>query len=254
MEKLSDLSESQRYYLDGFIKERFKKTPTLEKCNDILNNLIESDDLNEGFFWEEKYRNTKDLRPNCFEYDSCFVDLLIENNLHNKIKNLTKMDYTLSHIQIRKSNCKDSSYMPWHRDSYTIDDNLVGNIPPSHKIIFYPKVRSSNSNQDTPRLSILKGTHRCIYTSAKSNEFIIPGFSNYDNEFAKIHGRVDYKPSKDEFIIFDTSALHHANIDDNDTGYIRVIYSFVLDFQFKEKYSMKPEHEKLNSIFREMSK
>ena len=208
MEKISDLLESQKYYLDGFIKEKFKKTPTLERCNSILNKLIESDTLEEGFFWEEKYKNTKDLRPNCFEYDKCFVDLLIENNLHNKIRNLTNMNYTLSHIQVRKSNCKESSYMPWHRDSYTFDDNLVGNIPPSHKIIFYPKIKSSKAKQDTPRLSVLRGTHRCFY----------------------------------------------ANIDDNDTGYIRVIYSFVLEFQFNEKYAKKPEHLNLNNLYKEMTK
>ena len=245
---IGDLSESQRYYLDGILKDKFKNTESLARCKDILLNLLESDNLQDGFYWSEKYKDTKDLRPNCFEYDPCFIDILIENNLHERIKSLTSMDYTLSHIQIRKSNCKENSYMPWHRDAYVIGDKLVGNIPPSHKIIYYPKIKESNPS---PRLSILKGTHLCMYQGADPSHFMLPGFSTYDNEFGKISKKIDYTPSDDEYVIFNTSALHNANLDDND-GSIRIIYSFVLDFQFKEKYAHKKEHKDLNDLYREM--
>jgi hypothetical protein len=43
--------------------------------------------------------------------------------------------------------------MPWHRDTYFIDDRIVGNVPPAHKIIFYPTVE----NESNPKLEILKG-------------------------------------------------------------------------------------------------
>ena len=245
--KIDSLSESQKYYLDGILTDRFKHTEVFSKCKRILLNLLTSDMPDTGFYWEEKYKDTKDLRPNCFEYDSCFVDLLIENNLHERIRELTSMDYTLSHIQIRKSKCSKNSYMPWHRDAYVIGDDLVGNIPPAHKIIYYPKIKESNIS---PRLSILKGTHLCTYQGAQPDQFLLPGFSTYDNEFAKISKRVDYKQSDDEYIIFNSSALHNVNIDDDELGSIRIIYSFVLDFQFKEKYSHKAEHRNLNNLYR----
>ena len=135
--QLFDFNLIQRYHSDGFLIMEFKDSENLKKINSIMKDLLLSDSPREGFFWESKYQNTLDLRPNIFEYDNVFLDILFENNIPQMMKEFLSPDITLHHISLRKS-LKGPSYMPWHRDSYFIDDELVGNLPPAHKIIFYP--------------------------------------------------------------------------------------------------------------------
>ena len=60
--------------------------------------------------------------------------------------------------------------MPWHRDAYFIDGNLVGNIPPAHKIIFYPKIL-----KEEPKLEIIKGSNLCMYQKKHSRSVCSAG-------------------------------------------------------------------------------
>ena len=242
--KTSDLNEYQQYYLKGFTSGVFLKSDIFDRMLSVVN-LLKSNKIKEGYRWEEKYSNTQDFRPSVHEYDSCFIDILFENNIPETLSKLTGRNLTLAHIQLRKSN-KGPSYMPWHRDLYLRDDDVIGNVPPAHKIIFYI------SEKDEPKLSIVPGSHLCLFQDQKSNQFIMPGFSGYDAEIMKITGAANWKSSERGYILFNTSLLHNVIPDTSDSGSLRVIYSFVEDFQFKSNFENNPVHDKLNRDYKEM--
>jgi len=146
------MKERQEYFTNGFITRRFKRSKSLERLNTVLLE-INSNKIKEDFTLESKYPSTFDLRPNVYDYDDVLLDILFENNIPLLLKSLTGEDLTLCHVQVRRSIPSDTSYMPWHRDIYFIDDRIVGNVPPAHKIIFYPTVE----NESNPKLEILKG-------------------------------------------------------------------------------------------------
>ena len=232
-----------KYYLDGFLKCDFKSDKSLDKLNKVLLDFHNSDSLPKEFSWEEKYPNTKDLRPCAFDIDSIFLDILFDNNIPDLIKNTIGSDLTLSHIQIRKAK-PGPSYMDWHRDSYLVDGNIVGNLPPVHKIIFYPKTTKGPEK----KLSILKGSHLCILNQPMSN-YLAPGISIFDKQLFQVLENVSYESSSSEFILFNTSALHAVVPDKDVNGSIRVIYSFVHPSLYEEKYSHKDIHSRLNKEY-----
>ena len=233
------------YSKNGFYLSSFSKTDTYERFLSTLRNLLLSDSsIPAGFKWESKYPLTEDIRPNVFDIDSCFVDILSENRVHDLLASLTgREDLTLSHIQIRKSN-SEKSYMDWHRDSYPVDGKWIGNNPAVHKLIFYPKI-----NESTPSLKILAGSHNCVWAFQKSEDMPAPGLSKFDSQIFNFHPVEVYNSSDSEFIVFNTSAIHGVIPDPPGEKTIRIIYSFVSRDQYEEKYSNKEHHKVVNSMY-----
>jgi len=244
--KLSTLTGYQRYCLDGFTIKKFKNTDTLKTLKDSLFE-IQNENLQDGFSLVEKYTNTKDLRPEAFEYNSSFIDILMENDIPELIQSHIGKELTLNHIQIRVSDLQPAqSYMPWHRDVYVQDDELIGCMPPAHKIIFYPKEESLDSRAC---IALAKGSHLCVFQNQKTEQFILPGFSVYDDEILKISNIATYSSSDDEFLMFNTGMLHHVIPGESKKRSVRIIYSFVEKHQFDKIFSDKRGHFILNNAY-----
>jgi len=244
--KLSELTGYQRYYLEGFARSQFKDTETLASLKASLFDIC-NENLKDDFSLVQKYHNTKDLRPEAFEYDSSFINILIENNIPELLRSHVGKDLTLNHIQVRVSDFEvTQSYMPWHRDSYVMDDELIGCIPPAHKIIFYPIVPNT---QKRDCLALVKGSHICTFQNQKKDQFVLPGCSSFDTEIMKISNISTYSSSEDGFLMFNSALLHHAIPSEKSEKNIRIIYSFVEKSQFNDIYASKIGHLKLNNIY-----
>ena len=240
-----DLGRQKVFFKNGHVDLDISSSTSEKKVTEILSKFLHDDQLKEGFFWEEKYKGTKDLRPSTFEYDSCFIDFLFENNFHNDIRDLIGHDLTLSHVQIRKSSSKDS-YMPWHRDNYYISGREVGVMPPSHKIIYYP----SFGGPKNPRLEVLQGSHLNWFPNQLERDFLAPGFSVYDRELFRILKMGSIYSHDSKVLFFNTSLLHNV-VGDTDDGSIRLVYSFMEDYQFTEAMKKKYIHTRLRELYLE---
>ena len=244
------MNDTQKYYRDGFIKLKFKNNQNLKKIIENLTGLYEGR-IKDNFKLISKYPGTKDLRPSAFDYDPSFLKILFDNNIPEKLFQLTGERLTLAHVQIRKSE-NEKSYMPWHRDMYFIDDRIVGNIPPGHKIIFYPELQ--NKKNTGGGIQLLKGSHLCLFQKQPADKFVLPGCSYLDQQLFQLLDTFEYKQSKEEFLVFNTSLLHGALPDTKDSGTIRLIYSFVRPFQFNENFGDQDIHLRLNSLYEDMLK
>ena len=241
-------SNRSSYKKSGYTTGTFKNTEAFKKVFKMLESFHSSEDLPPGWFWESKYPNTLDLRPNVYNIDRSFLEIISENNILEKLRYLTGIsDLVLSHVQIRKSS-KGPSYMDWHRDSYFIDGKQVGNNPSVHKLIFYPLLYG----EESPKLQILAGSNSCQLNFQDSKMMIGPGFSQFDGQLMNFLPVDKYKSSSDKFLLFDTAALHGAIPDSDERGSIRILYSFVTREQFFEKYSSKELHTEPYSILNEM--
>ena len=238
--KLSEITEYQRYYLDGFFEGKFQDTDMFKSLKKSLNDICE-ENLSEGFTLEKKYQGTKDLRPNAFEYSASFIDILIENNIHNLIYDLVGKRLTLAHLQVRTSSA-EQSYMPWHRDSYATGEEYVGPIPPAHKLIFY-----LNTGTPRPKLEMAAGSHICRFKN--QDTFILPGCSNFDREILNVLEKKTYHSSDDTFLIFNTGMLHSVIPDLPDEKSVRIIYSFIEREQFSNIFAHKNSHLMLNNLY-----
>ena len=242
------MNDTQKYYRDGFIKLNFKNNKSLEEITENLISLYNGN-IKDKFELISKYPGTKDLRPNVFDYNEAFLKILFDNQIPQKLFQLTGERLTLAHVQVRKSE-NEKSYMPWHRDMYFIDDRIVGNIPPGHKIIFYPKLPNTKS----AGMQLLKGSHLCLFQKQPADKFVLPGCSYLDQQLFQLLDTFEYKQSKDEFLIFNTSLLHGALPDAKEEGSIRLIYSFVRPFQFDKNFGDQDVHLRLNKIYEDMLK
>lgn len=170
---------------------------------------------------EEKYRFSKDLRPSVLHYDDAFLNLLADNHIPGLWKDLIGTALILSHIQLRIS-FPGPSYMDWHRDTYRYTDTFVGNVPPVHKIIYYPPVAE---NTFSPRLKVISGSHR-----------LQPDHRYLDFLQTKLRKPAVIEDSHANFLLFNTSLLHAVIPEKHPQGSWRLIYSFCQDFQL-------PDHE-----------
>ena len=243
------MTDKNEYLLNGFTKNTFKKTECFNDMVSSLQSLNDNDKLSDKFFWESKYKDTLDLRPNVYDFSESFIEVLIENEILETLVKFTQLDLVLSHIQIRKSSAVHS-YMDWHRDSYHINNEPIGNHPSVHKLIFYP----SFENSSKPVLKMLAGSHMCMWNFQKDSDMLAPGLSRFDAQISEFLPEFRYESSANEFIIFDTSLLHAVIPDDEDSHSIRVIYSFVTRDQFIEKYSQKSHHSEIQEKFEKMRK
>jgi|OM-RGC.v1.010685633 hypothetical protein len=238
--KLLEITEYQKYYLDGFYEGKFAKTDIFATLKAKLQDICD-EKLDAGFSLDQKYIGTKDLRPNAFEYSDTFINILVENNIHSLIENLVGKRLTLAHLQVRTSSA-EQSYMPWHRDSYATGDEYVGPIPPAHKLIFY-----LNTGASRPKLELAVGSHICRFKN--QNTFILPGCSNFDREVLNVLEKKSYYSSDDTFLIFNTGMLHSVIPDLPDEKSVRIIYSFIEKGQFNEIFAHKNSHLMLNNLY-----
>jgi len=211
------MNDPQEYYLKGYAVRAFRSDHTLEALNRRLCE-VQSGALRPGFVWEVKYKNTRDLRPSVFEYDDVFVDILIRNDIPSLLRRVTGLDLTLAHIQLRQT-FPGKSYMDWHRDTHFHNGKVTGNLPPVHKLIFYPRAGTPSR----PKLAVIPGSHRRM-------------FNNRWRDLAAVvtdGTRATISSSDDGYILFDTS-LQHAVIPETDPGgSLRVIWEFCRDFQLE---------------------
>src|SRR3989344_5273299 len=133
--------DREKYYDQGFLRKEFILNKNLEKIQQIVKDIGKGQ-IKPGFYLEEKYRLSKDLRPSVLDYDDAFLNILADNQIPKLWENLTGIAPVLSHIQLRVS-FPGKSYMDWHRDTYKYKGVVVGNVPPVHKIIYYPLAKEN---------------------------------------------------------------------------------------------------------------
>ena len=153
------------FYINGYHLAKFANSENIRNIKSIFKNILVGN-LKEGFKMESKYDSTLDLRPDVFSYDSVFLSLLMENDIPNLLKKLGLFEYTLAHIQLRAVNASPKSYTGWHRDTHFYGGQVVGNIPPVFKIIYYPNLQKGKSAQ----LRIIPGSHLRIFQSSKADK------------------------------------------------------------------------------------
>ena len=199
-----------QYHLDGYVVGTFadnaERAALLSAIRDI-----HSGNIKPGFNMQEKYRMSSDLKPNVYSYDPAIVDILFSNNIPKILKDVTGKDLFLAHVQLRISYPEGGSYMSWHRDTHVYGGKVVGNIPPVHKIIFYPTVDGVTD----ARLKVVPGSHRFVFGN-KIIDFISAILGKKKTIFA----------SDSEFLLFNTELFHHVVPEHNSKGSFRLIYSF----------------------------
>lgn len=226
------MHEMQQYYINGYIQKKFAPDEQLTKLLTVIRDLHEGR-VKSGFSLEEKYRYSKDLRPNVLEYDDCFIDILSSNTIPRLLKTITGFDLELLHIQLRIS-FPGESYMDWHRDNHIYRGNPQGNFPSVHKIIFYPQV----NREAHPKIKVIPGSHR-RQTDNKLLDYVQ----------TKLYRPATIMSSDSEFLLFNTDMLHAVVPEPHEKGSFRLIYSFAHAFQLgegeKDAPTVKKYHERV---------
>lgn len=221
------------YYNNGYIVSSFKRSVSFERMCSMLK-AISARDLAPGFKLEQKYPQTYDLRPCVHAYDDAFIEALIDSNVPALLCDVISSDMTLAHIQVRVS-APGPSYMDWHRDTYVYNDMLVGNVPPVHKLIFYPQLR----DECEQKLKLVMGSHRLQFNDRYADMTLTNDVSRVDS----------YSDSHDRFILFDTSMLHAVVPDMHPDGSVRIIYTFMRLQQFDETLRSHTLHAEQSDLY-----
>lgn len=232
-----ELSDREFFYVNGFNIHKITSNDNIKKILNIVKKINSNEkDIKSGYEFVTKYRGTKDLRPSVYDYDDCFLNFLIEEKIMEKIKKLKGAEYSLYHVQLRyttsDSNIGESSYMDWHRDSFIMNNKILGRFPPPLKLMFYPNI----SNNPENRLKIVPNSHT-IQSHQDQNYFSKYGapINNTDDQLITNFKKEIIKSSNDECFIFNTALLHGA-IKANKEGdkNFRLIYTFILKDQFED--------------------
>lgn len=202
--------DSARYHLDGYGIGTFADNADRAKLLATIRD-IHAGNVKSGFEMQQKYKMSSDLKPNVYGYDPVFVDILFSNNISQVLKSATGKDLFLAHVQLRISYPEGGSYMSWHRDTHVYGGQIVGNIPPVHKIIFYPTVDGVTD----ARLKVVPGSHRFVFGN-KYVDFISALFGK----------KKTISASDNEYLLFNTELFHHVVPEHNAKGSFRLIYSF----------------------------
>ena len=82
---------------------------------------------------------------------------------------------------------------------------------------------------------------------------ISPGLSNFDVQIinSQINNVLEIEKSNNNFCFFDTSILHAANNTKNKLGSYRLIYLFVTESQYMERYASKKDHSDLYEMYKD---
>lgn len=221
------------YYTEGVYTGAFEKNADLLALLESIRN-IHNKNIKPGFELVGKYKNSQDLRPDVFSYDPSFVNILISNNIPKLLKDVVGRELYLAHIQLRIS-YPGESYMSWHRDTHLYGGKLTGNMPPAHKIIFYPTVDGKSEE----KIKVLPGSHRKVF----KNRFL-----DYIQVF--FSKKKTIMSSDSQFMLFNTELFHHVVPESQAKGSFRLIYSFVEHDQLVNY----PEGEKLIQMYKEKMK
>lgn len=208
--------EKSKYHLNGFYQGIFKQNDDLSSILLAINN-IHVNKIKPGFVLQQKYKNSKDFRPGITTYENAFLDILFSNEIPTLLKNVVGRELYLAHVQLRIS-YPGRSYMTWHRDTHAYGDQIVGNIPPVHKIIFYPTV----DGQEDEKLCMIPGSHRQVF----QNKYL-----DYLHIF--LSKKMKIKSSNTKFLLFNTELFHHVIPETRTKGSFRLIYSFAEKEQLK---------------------
>lgn len=231
---MSNLLDYQEFYFRGF-KELQIDADSADRLKEVCSQLYVEPSLKTGFSWEKKYSNTVDLRPNVYDYDPIFMELLCNNYFPEVVDRLSQRQLFLSHIQVRKS-FLGPSYMEWHRDSYYYD-HLVGAAPGAYKIIIYP----THDRLPEDRLQILNGSNLCSFPHKETDFSLINHLS-----------KTTIKSSDSTCLFFDTHSFHNVIPEVNEAGSLRIIYSFVTQDQFKDTFSKELVHRRTKDLYDSM--
>lgn len=238
---------SKKYSLTNFQKKgfeicKFKNSETFRHFKKTLLEVEQKKIKDEKWFLESKYPGTEDLRPDVNSYDECFIDLLIENDIPEKINFLTQRELGLAHIQVRVSS-PGESYMPWHKDTYSFVEKDAGLFPAPIKLIYY----LPDDKKTETKLQIIEGSHRCQMSNLPLKYQISPGFNIFDRDVVvKNLQCVNFNNEDYNFILFDTSCLH--NVVKTDSTSTRVIYTFCTEFQFNNSFGSIENKNRENHI------
>ena len=101
--KYEDLTEFERFHLNGYAMVDLPDTQPNKHLCEILTTLLNSTELRQPFYWDEKYKGALDLRPEAVHYDKTILEFLIQNKVLQKLKELTGYDLAFSSIKIRKT-------------------------------------------------------------------------------------------------------------------------------------------------------
>lgn len=205
---------AQEYYLRGYIQQDFKDNDDLKGVLAAIHE-IHNGDIKEGFSLKEKYRNTKDLRPNVFTYSRAFVDILFSNNIPVLLREVTGHELYLGGISLRIL-YHGAKYMGWHRDTTLWSVKTSGPIPPSHKIIFYPQT----GLKPEPKLKVIPGSHRQMFRSPFLDR-MQPKLLKHDTIYS----------SNSSFLLFNTTLQHSVVPEQQPQGSFRLFYAFCHEFE-----------------------
>jgi hypothetical protein len=216
----------EKMFINGYVVDSFAKNMKLNSLQESMNEVIHGN-IKPGFSMKEKYRNSLDLRPNVFSYDESFIDILIDNDIHEFVNSVTGINLELAHIQLRiaqPSSTRSMGYTGWHRDTHFYKgSDVTGNIPSAYKLIYYPSL----DQKITPQLKVLSRSHQLIFKRK-----II------DVLYSRIAKATTISSSNDDFIFFNTIMYHKAIKPILEQGSLRLIYTFVRKEQL-EKYDQK---------------
>lgn len=204
------------YYLNGLAQGWFSGDWGMQLVT-VLGALHRAQP-SKGYYWEQKYPNTADLRPTAHDYHPAVLKALFESWIDEMVDDLVCDDMVLTHVQVRRS-WPGPSYMDWHRDTYIYDGKPVGNFPPAHKLIFYPTLGRAPET----KLKFKVGSHLRNHTNQK------------DDMEALSDLQTDYLMSSDvQYTFFNTALMHGVCEDIDPSGSIRIIYSFLRRRQYED--------------------
>ncbi len=207
-------------YLMGFYEGKFKADENLSKLQIIIDNITNGK-LKNGFFLNKKYEASLDLSPNAYSYDTIFMDIIRKNKIHEIVNDATGEELHLAHIQLRISYPSPrGSYAPWHRDTHAYNKRqVVGNIPPAYKLIYYPRL----DQKPTGQMALIPKSHNFIFSSKA-----------VDMGYSRLARKKIIESDNSKFTLFNTALLHKAMNTKCPVGSPRLIYSFVRKNQISE--------------------
>lgn len=240
------VNKREKFHIDGYSIEDIEKD-SVETFNKILDTVksLKNNSIKDGYVWREKYTGSYDLKPDIVSYDPCFIDFLLENNIFEKLTYLTGSKWSLFHAQLRYTTDRSNkifdrsgticSYMDWHRDSYVRNDKIVGMIPSPIKLIIYPDI---DKDSEHTVLKLVKHSHKIQINNNKQNfteKYYHQALTDLDLQLIsnEVFEKQEIKPSNEKYLMFNTALLHGATACKKEKEF-RIVYTFILDEQFKD--------------------
>ena len=236
------IKDVEDFYVNGCKIDKFDKDETYTTFKSILQQIKNNNLSDDRYNLVSKYKGTFDLRPDVNSYSEVFIDILVKNNILNKVNLLTQRSLGLAHIQVRISE-PGESYMPWHKDTYSYIEQNSGLAPAPIKLIYYLPEDDDVSSET--KLQIMKGSHRCSLSKISKKYEITPGFDIFDRDVVMQNLEcVNFNNTEYNFILFDTSCLH--NVVKTNKKSVRVIYTFCTEYQFLNSFGSQNNKNRVN--------